>query len=74
MAVITPTRRSLVSRLRARIECARIRWLIQHAERDLADPQREFEHASKHLPKQIALDRDHISRLTIELMQAVRNT
>jgi hypothetical protein len=73
-AVIAPLRRSLRSKLAARLRCLRLRWLISHAERDLAHHQEEFERASKHLPRQIALDRDHINRLTIELMQALRNT
>lgn len=73
-AVIIPLRRSIKSKLVARLQCLRLRWLIRHAEHDLEHHQAEFEHASKHLPKQIQLDRDHINSLTIELIRAERNT
>ena len=73
-ATIIPLRRSLWSKLAARLECLHLRWLIHHAERDLAHHQEEFERASKHLPRQIQLDHDHIQSLTKKLVRALRNT
>jgi hypothetical protein len=65
--VLTPTRRPLRMRLVARLRCAYLRWLISHAEKDLRQHQAMFEHASKHLPAQIAIDRKHIDALTRRL-------
>lgn len=73
-AVITPTRRPLLTKLRARVRCVYLRWLIRHAEHDLARHKAEFEHASKHLPAQMKVDRDHIAALTAELIREERNT
>ena len=73
-AVIIPLRRTIRSKLAARLRCWHLRFLIRHAERDMAGHQNELDYATTHLPRQIAVDRDHINRLTIELMQAVRNT
>jgi hypothetical protein len=73
MAVI-PTRRPLTGRLIARLRCAYIRWVISCAERDMAQHQAEFEHAAKHLPKQIAADRKHIEELTKRLVAENCNT
>jgi hypothetical protein len=72
MMNITYTRRPLRMRFKARIMAAYYRWLIKHAERDLARHQAEFEHASKHLPAQIKVDREHIHTLTLQLTRAIR--
>jgi hypothetical protein len=72
-AVIIPLRRSLWSKLRARLNCAYTRWLIVHAEQDLARQQAEFEHASKHLPAQIKVTQAHIHALTVQLTRELRN-
>jgi hypothetical protein len=72
MAVI-PTRRSLRRRLIARLRCLYWRWLITHAEKDLRQHQAMFEHASKHLPAQIAIDRKHIAELTKRLIREGQN-
>lgn len=72
--VLTPTRRPLTCRLVARLRCAYVRWLIRCSEQDLAQHQAEFEHASKHLPKQIAADRKHIEELTKRLVAENCNT
>lgn len=74
MASVIHTRRPLLGRLRARLSCAYTRWLIRCAEHDMARHVAEFEHASKHLPKQIALDRQHIAALTGRLIREDRNT
>lgn len=70
---VTYTRRPIAGRIKARLRCVYLRWLIDHAERDLKRHQMEFEDASRRLPKQIDLDRTHIQELTVLLMQADRN-
>lgn len=73
MAVF-PTRRPLLGRLVARLRCAYTRWLIRCAEHDMARHRAEFEHASRHLPRQIDLDRKHIDTLTRRLVREDRDT
>jgi hypothetical protein len=70
---IVHTRRPLLGRLKARLHCAYIRWVIRCAEQDMARHKAEFEHASRHLPKQIELDRKHIASLTARLIKEDRN-
>jgi len=70
-AVLTPTRRPVLGRFAARWRCVKLRWLIRHAEKDLAQHQREFEHASRHLPAQIAHDRAYIAALAKQLHKEV---
>ncbi len=69
-AVLIPTRRPILGRLAARWRCAKLRWLIRHAESDLKQHQREFDHASRHLPQQIAHDRAYIATLVKQLTRA----
>jgi hypothetical protein len=72
--VLTPTRRPLTGRLIAKANCLYLRWVIRCAEHDMAQHKAEFEHASKHLPKQIAADRKHIEELTKRLVAENCNT
>lgn len=72
-SLITPTRRSLVVRLMARLRVVYLRWLVRHAESDLAHHKALFDHASKHLPAQMRVDQQHIDSLTLQLTRALRD-
>jgi hypothetical protein len=69
-AVLTPTRRPLLGRIRARIRAAYLRWLIRHADKDLARQRAEFEHVSQHGPRQIKHTADYIAALGRKLHRA----
>lgn len=72
-AMVTPTRRPILGRIRARVHAWHLRLLIRSAERDLAEHQREFDHVSKHLPRQLAVDRNYIHSLTLDLIRTERD-
>jgi hypothetical protein len=70
-AVITRTRRPISGRIAARFRSIYLRWLIRHAEKDLAQHQAEFDAASRTLPAQIKADKEHIAALTRRLTKEV---
>lgn len=72
-AFILPTRRSLRTRLGARLRASYLRWRIWHAELDMAQHEAERKHALEHLPKQIALDKAFIDGLTRDLARVAND-
>jgi hypothetical protein len=70
-AVVIPTRRPLLSRVKALAREVYIRWRIRCAEEDLAQHVAELEHAVAHLPDQIDLCRQHIDALRRRLEREV---
>jgi hypothetical protein len=62
-AVLTPTRRPRLGRLRARLRAAYLRYLIKHAEKDLDRQRAEFDHISQHAPRQMKHTQAYIDSL-----------
>lgn len=69
-AVLTPTRRSLYRRLRASVRCVYLRWLLKHAEGDLAHERAELQRALDHWPSQIDRTNAYVDALTRRLTRA----
>jgi hypothetical protein len=67
---VTPTRRPLLSRLKARFQCWRLRLLLSAAEQD-----HEYHQAMlDQLPRRITEEAKQIAALRIELIQLEDNT
>ena len=63
-AIVTPTRRSLLQRLRTRLKCAHLRLLIRWADEDL----RHMQETLDQLPLHIELMSNHVTSLQVELI------
>lgn len=74
MPTYTPTRRPLMLKLSAWIECTYLAWLIKHAEHDVEDVRRDrvaaFAHADQ-LTYRIAAYEAHVNLLAQRLARAM---